>query len=233
MVETTTTFIRIVMLAFAALLPIINPAGAAPIFLSLTPGVPDPVRTALARRIAWNSFVLLVSALLVGSYVLMLFGLSLAVIKIAGGLLVIATAWHLVRADESPDSGIVANSPASHEHLESQSFYPLTFPLTIGPGSIAVAVTLGAGMREGDVADVTSVLGALTGILLVASSVYLCHRFASRLLNALATRDCRARLSVHSVVGGVQILCDGIAGDSLAGVVAPPCPVRDRVHATG
>jgi multiple antibiotic resistance protein len=213
MVETTTTFIRIVMLAFAALLPIINPVGAAPIFLSLTPGVPDPVRTTLARRIAWNSFVLLVSALLVGSYVLMLFGLSLAVIKIAGGLLVIATAWHLVRADESPDSGIVASSPASHERLESQSFYPLTFPLTIGPGSISVAVTLGAGIREGDVPDVTLVLGALTGILVVASSVYLCYRFASRLLNALGKTGTIVvlRLSAFILLSvGVQILCDGI-----------------------
>jgi multiple antibiotic resistance protein len=214
MVETITTFLRIVTLAFAALLPIINPAGLAPIFLSLTPGVADSVRTALARRIAWNSFLLLVGALLVGSYVLILFGLSLAVVKIAGGLLVIATAWHLVRAEQSPDSGIVAESTgASAERIAGQSFYPLTFPLTIGPGSISVAVTLGAGVRVNDVSDVTSVLGALTGILLVSSAVYLCYRFASRLLTALGRTGTIVvlRLSAFILLSvGVQILCDGL-----------------------
>lgn len=213
MVETITTFLRIVMLAFAALLPIINPAGLAPIFLSLTPGVSDSVRTALARRIAWNSFVLLVGALLVGSYVLILFGLSLAVVKIAGGLLVISTAWHLVRAEQSPDLGIVASSPASVDRLAHQSFYPLTFPLTIGPGSISVAVTLGAGVRAGDLPDVTSVLGAMTGILLVSSAVYLCYRFAARLLAALGRTGTVVvlRLSAFILLAvGVQILCDGL-----------------------
>lgn len=213
MVETITAFLGVVMLALAALLPIINPPGLAPIFLSLTPGVSDPVRTALARRIAWNSFALLVGALLVGSYVLILFGLSLAVIKIAGGLLVIATAWHLVRAEQSPDSGIVADPTTSVEHIASQSFYPLTFPLTIGPGSISVAVTLGAGVRVRDVSDVTSVLGALTGILLVSSAVYLCYRFASRLLVALGKTGTVVllRLSAFILLSvGVQILCDGL-----------------------
>jgi multiple antibiotic resistance protein len=213
MVETITAFLGVVMLSLAALLPIINPPGLAPIFLSLTPGLSDPVRTALARRIAWNSFALLVGALLVGSYVLIVFGLSLAVIKIAGGLLVIATAWHLVRAEQSPDSGIVVGSTTSVEHISSESFYPLTFPLTIGPGSISVAVTLGAGVRERDVSDVTSVLGALTGILLVSSAVYLCYRFASRLLVALGKTGTvvMLRLSAFILLSvGVQILCDGL-----------------------
>jgi multiple antibiotic resistance protein len=213
MVETITAFLRVVMLALAALLPIINPPGLAPIFLSLTPGASDPVRTALARRIAWNSFVLLVGALLVGSYVLILLGLSLAVVKIAGGLLVIATAWHLVRAEQSPDSEIVSGSTASIEHIESRSFYPLTFPLTIGPGSISVAMTLGASARGSDVSDLTLALGALTGILLVSSGVYLCYRFASRLLYALGKSGTVVllRLSAFILLAvGVQILCDGV-----------------------
>ena len=108
--DTIAAFVRVVMLALAALLPLINPPGLAPIFLSMTPGASEPVRTALARRIARNSFVLLVGAMLIGSYVLLFFGLSLAVVKIAGGLLVITTAWHLIRAEQSPDSSIVATS---------------------------------------------------------------------------------------------------------------------------
>jgi MarC family membrane protein len=131
-----------VVFALVTLLPIINPPGAAPIFLSMTRGASDTLRATLAaRRVARNSFVLLAAAMLVGSYVLIFFGLSLAVVKIAGGLLVTATAWHLIRAEQSYDSTIVATPPAAAlEQIAGHSFYPLTFPLTIGPGSLSVAV---------------------------------------------------------------------------------------------
>jgi multiple antibiotic resistance protein len=212
--DTIAAFVRAVMLALAALLPIINPPGGAPIFLSMTPGASEPVRTALAARIARNSFVLLLGAMLIGSYVLIFFGLSLAVVKMAGGLLVIATAWHLIRAEESPDTTIVATSPApSAEQIVSHGFYPLTFPLTIGPGSISVAVTLGANFRVRDVADVTGVLGAVAGIVLVAVAVYYCYRFASRLLRVLGRTGTvvMLRLSAFILLAvGVQIFCDGL-----------------------
>jgi multiple antibiotic resistance protein len=216
--DTIAAFVRVAMLALAALLPLINPPGVAPIFLSMTPGASEPVRTALARRIARNSFVLLVGAMLVGSYVLIFFGLSLAVVKIAGGLLVIATAWHLVRAEQSPDATIVATSAAppaapSAEQIASHSFYPLTFPLTIGPGSISVAVTLGAGVRVRDVADVTGVLGAVAGIVLVSFAIYFCYRFASRILRVLGGTGTVVllRLSAFILLAvGVQIFCDGL-----------------------
>lgn len=247
--DTIAAFVRVVMLALAALLPIINPPGAAPIFLSMTPGASDAVRTALARRIARNSFVLLVAAMLVGSYVLIFFGLSLAVVKIAGGLLVIATAWHLIRAEQSPDSTLVATSPAaSAEQIASHSFYPLTFPLTIGPGSISVAVTLGAGVRVRDVADVTGVLGAVAGIVLVSAAVYFCYRFASRLLRVLGGTGTVVllRLSAFILLSvGVQIFCDGLverfevlAPSSLkavdeAGGIEPEAGRHERVRQEG
>ena len=211
---TVWAFLSAVALALAALLPLINPPGVAPIFLSMTPGVSESVRADLAHRIARNSFVLLVAAMLVGSYVLIFFGLSLAVVKIAGGLLVIATAWHLIRAEESPDSTLVALPPApTTAEIAGQSFYPLTFPLTIGPGSISVAVTLGAGVRVRDVADVWGVLGAVAGIVLVSCAVYLCYRFASRLLRVLGGTGTVVllRLSAFILLSvGVQIFCDGL-----------------------
>jgi multiple antibiotic resistance protein len=214
MADTISAFVRVVGLALAALLPLINPPGLAPIFLSLTRGASEPVRTALAGRIARNSFVLLVAAMLIGSYVLLFFGLSLAVVKIAGGILVIATAWHLVRAEQSPDSSIATTSPTSTaEQLASHGFYPLTFPLTIGPGSISVAVTLGAGVRVRDVGDVTGVLGAVTGIVLVSVAVYLCYRFASSLLRVLGGTGTviLLRLSAFILLSvGVKIFCDGL-----------------------
>jgi MarC family membrane protein len=144
-------FLRTVAITLAALLPIINPLGSAPIFLSMTPGASDAARQALARRVARNSLLMLIGATLVGSYVLNFFGLSLAVVKIAGGLLVIATGWHLIRDADTPDAKILPATAAwSAAEIDSKSFFPLTFPLTIGPGSVSVAITLGAGAHAPD-----------------------------------------------------------------------------------
>jgi multiple antibiotic resistance protein len=213
--DTLSTFIRVVLLALAALLPIINPVGLAPIFLSLTPGASDPLRTTLAVRVARNSFVLLVGAMLTGSYVLILFGLSLSVVKIAGGLLVISTAWHLIRAEQPPDAVSLPPSAATRaEPGPGYSYYPLTFPITIGPGTLSVALTLGAGVPIRDVGDLPPVLGAVTGILLVCFTVYLSYRFASRLLRVMGGTGTIVvlRLSAFILLSiGVQILCEGLA----------------------
>lgn len=211
--DTAAVFLRVLILATAALLPLINPPGSAPIFLAMTRGASDSVRATLARRIAGHSFVLLVAAMLVGSYVLLFFGLSLAVVKIAGGLLVIATAWHLIRADPSPDSALVAASALPLHGFETHAFYPLTFPVTIGPGSISVAVTLGAGLHTRDVSDVVSMLGAVTGVVLISVSVYLCYRYASRLLRVLGGAGTAVLLRLSAFILlciGVQILCTGV-----------------------
>jgi multiple antibiotic resistance protein len=214
-------FFRIVLLAAAALLPLLNPPGIAPIFLSMTPRTSDQVRATLALRIARNSFVLLVTAMLVGSYVLALFGLSLPIVKIAGGLLVTATAWQLVHADHHPDSDLVTPAPAmSAEQVTSLAFFPLTFPLTTGPGSLSVALTLGAGLRRGDALDLEAVFAAIAGIALVAVAVYFSYRYASRLIRALGPTGTLVllRLSAFALLAiGVQILCDGLGERFAAG----------------
>jgi multiple antibiotic resistance protein len=215
MADTVAVFIRAVMLALVTLLPVINPPGSAPIFLSMTPGAPDSLRTALAGRVARHSFALLVGAMLAGSYVLIFFGLSLPVVKIAGGLLVMATAWHLIRAEQSPDATIPAAPPvpSADQPIGGHAFYPLTFPITIGPGSISVAITLGAGFHVDDVAEVSRLVGALIGVVVVAFTIYFCYRFAGRLLSTLGRTGTVVliRLSAFVLLSvGVQILCDGI-----------------------
>ena len=79
------TFGKSFLFVLAALLPILNPAATAPIFLGLTEGASTATRTVLARRIARNMVVLMVSAMLVGSYVLDLFGISLPIVRVGGG----------------------------------------------------------------------------------------------------------------------------------------------------
>ena len=218
MSETLTIMIRVAVVTVAALLPLINPAGTAPIFLSLTHGESDRDRAKLAVRIARNACALLTAATLGGSFILLFFGLSLAEIRVAGGLLVIATAWQLMHTDQRPDAAITALSRRDAKDLTHAAFYPLTFPVTIGPGSLAVAVTLGAG--AGDTTRMAALLGAIAGIVIVSFSIYLCYRFAARAARMLGDAGTLVlfRLSAFILLAvGVKILADGLAERITAG----------------
>jgi multiple antibiotic resistance protein len=218
MSETLTIMIRVAAVTIVALVPLINPAGTAPIFLSLTNGVSDRARATLAVRIARNAFVLLAAATLGGSAVLRVFGLSLAEIRIAGGLLVIATAWHLMHTDQRPDAAITALSRRDANELTHATFYPLTFPVTIGPGSLAITVTLGAAGKE--TARVATLLGAIAGIVVVSCTIYLCYRFVARAAQLLGDAGTLVifRLSAFILLAvGMKILLDGLVERFTAG----------------
>ena len=134
-----------ILVTVAALLPIVNPLGSAPIFLAHSADLPPAARTHLAWVVARNALLLLVAAMLAGSYVLAFFGISIPIVRVAGGLVVLATGWQLLHAGDELDAPPAATSDAWRRETARRGFYPLTFPLTVGPGSISVAITLGAG----------------------------------------------------------------------------------------
>src|ERR1700730_16344955 len=130
------------LLILSAIFPIVDPIGGSPFFLALTGEYSSEARKALARRIALDSFVLLVGSYFVGTYILAFFGISLPVVQVGGGLVLVASGWTLLmqRDDEKHD----VHRTVQPKDPFRQAFYPLTLPLTVGPGSISVAVTLGA-----------------------------------------------------------------------------------------
>ncbi len=87
---------RNVLLIFAALLPIVNPLGMAPIFAEITLGYPDAVRRTVAFRVAVNGVVLLMASMFAGSYILQFFGVSLAAVQLGGGLVVTFAGWQIL-----------------------------------------------------------------------------------------------------------------------------------------
>ena len=132
-------------LAFSALLPLINPLGSALVLLGLVGDAPASVFRDLARKIAIRTTLFLAVVELVGTALLEFFGISLPVVQVAGGLVLATMGWgllnqHEVKAD--PDRTAVAE--ASFGSLEQKVFYPLTFPVTAGPGCIVVMLTLSA-----------------------------------------------------------------------------------------
>lgn len=131
------------LLVIAARFPIVNPVGNAPFFVALTADQDAKTRGVLARKVAINGFVLLLAAMFIGDYVLQFFGVTIPIVQIAGGLVVATLAWRLLNKEDA-EHVTPAVRAAAGAGAEAHAFYPLTLPLTIGPGAISVAITIGA-----------------------------------------------------------------------------------------
>jgi multiple antibiotic resistance protein len=211
-VNDLTTAANAFLLVYAALFPIVNPVGSAPIFLRLTyPCAVD--RPVLARTVAFNSFALLLGSLFIGSHLLEFFGITLPIVRIAGGSVVAAFAWKLLHSSEELEDQRSATDEALNSRVDA--FYPLTMPLTVGPGSISVAVTLGSqrpAFKSGlsDLAMVGS--GAIAGLAAIAITIYVCYRFAGNIVFWLGARGTNVvmRLSAFILLCiGFQIIWNG------------------------
>jgi multiple antibiotic resistance protein len=215
-------FAGIVFIAVAALLPIIDPFAGAPIYLAMTSDLTREERARTAKLVALNSFVLLLASILVGAYVLDFFGVSIPAVQVAGGAVVCAFAWSLLNGPTTPEIS-ASSARSAPDSLTQRAFYPLTMPLTVGPGSISVAVTLGVNPPQGLRALLITTLAHVVGVLITALAIYLCYRYADRLVRRLGKTgtDIMIRLTAFILLAiGTQIIWNG-ARTMLDGVLHP------------
>jgi multiple antibiotic resistance protein len=198
------------------LLPIINPVGVAPIVIDAA-GNDDRVLKRLSRQVAINGWVVIVVSMLVGTYVLDLFGISLPVVRVAGGLLVAFSAWTmLTRHEETDEVQTAIAEDASADLTEAEivrrSFFPITFPLTTGPGCIAAAIALGAQFPRQPLPYVMGAGVAAIGAAITAAVIYLIFRNGGRLLMRLGEVGTTVMMRLMAFVLlciGIQILWTG------------------------
>ena len=206
--------IKSVFLILSALFPIVDPLGGAPIFLTLTREYSRSERTILSWRIAVNSFFLLIGSYFIGTHILAFFGISLPVVQVGGGLVVISAGWTLLKQkDDDDDPKGAARNVQPHDPLR-HAFYPLTLPLTVGPGSISVAITLGADAPYHHGFHLLAIVAAIVGCALLALSILLCYGFADRLARILGATGMTVIMQLTSfllVCIGVQILWNGLS----------------------
>ena len=209
-------FIKNLVVTFITLFPIVNPIGDAPIFLSLTRRYPESVQKVLARKIAVYGFAILLVSLLVGSEILAALGVKLFVVQLAGGLVVAATGWNLLNQQSEESTERI--EPATLEDAMEHAFFPFTLPLTVGPGCISIAITLGAHLRHStglgfDRGYLLRFLAAMAGMVLICVLVYLCYGNADRMVKLLGKSgtDILMRLSAFVLlIIGVQIMWNGL-----------------------
>jgi multiple antibiotic resistance protein len=202
------------LLAFPALFSIVNPIGAALIFDSVTTDRSRPDKERMAFRIGLYSLVVLLASLWLGGYILNFFGVSLSALRIAGGLVVAVRAWSLLMQPEVHEER-KAHQAEPAQHAEDIAFFPLTMPLTTGPGTIAVAIALSS-QRPGGTAGPLGFFGGLSlAALVIAIMIWLCYRWSDRVTALLGQGGARvmSRLVAFLLLCvGVQIIVTGVVG---------------------
>ena len=195
----------------------VNPIGDAPIFLSLTSCYSQAAQEMLARKIAAYGFALLAVSFLFGSEILSFFGITLVVIQITGGLIVASTGWNLL--NQQVAASAAEKTSDTLEDALQHAFYPLTLPITVGPGCISIAITLGAHLRHQagpgfEHGYPRHFLAALLGMFLLCLLVWLCYGNANRLVRMLGKSGTNivTRLSAFILMAiGVQIIWNGLS----------------------
>lgn len=204
--------VKVFLLVFSALFPIVDPLTGSPIFLALTHEESPDTRRALSWRVALNSLFLMIGSYFIGAHVLNFFGVSLPVVQVGGGLVVIAMGWGMLMAKEQVHDATRTNVPP--QDVFGRAFYPLTLPLTVGPGSISVAVALGANSTHRYGFHITVIVAALIAMGLIAVTIFLCYGFAERLARMLGKTAMTVIVRLSSfllVCIGVQIMWNGVS----------------------
>jgi multiple antibiotic resistance protein len=212
-------------LGFSALLPLVNPLGTALVIVGLIGLQPPSVYKFVARRVAVNTVLFLAVVELVGSYVLEFFGISMAIVQFAGGIVVMAIGWGVLNQKDA-DSAIndvnaqIAGELPERDTFAAKTFYPLTFPVTVGPGSIVVMLTLSAHASEKTITEnVLAHLGVMLSVVVMGLLVYVCYAYAPGITRRVAPSTAHGIVRVVAFI----LLCIGaqIAWRGLEGLLTP------------
>lgn len=218
-------FWKVFLIAFSVLLPIINPLGSALVFLGLVGDAPPKVLRSMARRIAINNIVFLAVFEVLGAAILKFFGISLPIVQLSGGIVVAAMGWAVLnersagadsrnKAEETGQSGEVDTS-----RLEEGVFYPYTFPITSGPGTLVALLTVTAHISNKDLThNILSHLAVFLAIVVLSVLCYFCYAYAPRITKAIPPSTAHGILRVVAFI----LLCIGIqiAWNGLSALIA-------------
>jgi len=187
------SFLSALALAFVTLFPIVDPPGAIPVFCTLTADSRSEVRRRMAFKTALNVLIILLVFYFVGEFILEFFGISLGVLKIAGGVVVAHTAWDMLTSKDK----IPSADTQEMQTKEDISFTPMALPLLSGPGAIGAAIGLSIPGTQ-----IMYTLGISAGIFLASVTVYIALMLSIPILRVLG----KAGIDILKKIMGFFIL---------------------------
>jgi multiple antibiotic resistance protein len=221
---------RAFLIAFSVLLPLINPLGSALVFLGLVGDAPPKLLHWLARRIAINNIIFLGIFEVTGAAILNFFGISLPIVQLSGGMVVAAMGWAVLNersagADSRKKQEETGNAvEPDTSHLEEGVFYPFTFPVTSGPGTLVGLLTVTAHISEKNLThNILAHVGVFLAIVVLSVLCYFCYANAPKITKKIPPSTAHGILRVIAFILlciGIQIAWNGLSS-LLATIVKP------------
>lgn len=180
---------------FVSIFSIVDPLLAAPVFISLTAHDTPKERKVLAKKASLNTFGILVTFLVAGTLILGFFGISIPALRIAGGLMILASAYGMMNKKEKR---LLPEEEREAEEREDISFSPLAMPLLAGPGAIAVIIGLTANAK-----DIYHILAIVLVIGIVSFLCYLTMVLSDKIVAKLG----ETLMKAFSRIMGFILLC--------------------------
>jgi multiple antibiotic resistance protein len=207
-------FFQLVFAGFISLFPAVNPVGSAFIVDPLLSGLNHTERKAASKRIAFYCFLICTVSILIGTYIMELFGISIPIVQVAGGIMICRMGWQLLTTDDGIKKGSKETAQPDRDDTENLLFYPVSFPMTTGAGTISVLLTLSAHGEDTDISKhLVKLLALFIAVLLICLLIYICYANTPRLIKRLGPRGEQIvnKLSAFLVFCiGMQIATAGI-----------------------
>ena len=198
----TSAFVSAFVLAFSTFLPVINPFSGAMFFCTMTTSLSDRDRAFVANRIALYCLIILLVCLTCGHLILSFFGITVGVLRMAGGCVLFAAGWTALNAPTQEET--TEERPAlSRAKLKSMAFYPFTLPLTTGPGAIAVSVAVSTSLPR----DLGHIAGTFVATVATVAVIWVCYRYSDRLNKAVGVAGADALARIFAFI----LICLGVA----------------------
>lgn len=209
------------LIAFSVLLPLINPLGSALVFLGLVGQAPSPVLRLLARRIAISNIIFLGVFEVTGAAILNFFGISLPIVELSGGMVVAAMGWAVLNErsaiadsrNKAEESGRTDGPDTTT--LEEGIFYPFTFPITSGPGTLVGLLTLTAHISNKSLGkNVEAHVGVFLAVVVLSLICYFCYAYAPKITRIIPPSTAHGILRVIAFILlciGIQIAWNGLS----------------------
>jgi multiple antibiotic resistance protein len=210
------------LIAFSVLLPLINPLGSALVFLGLVGDAPPHVFRSLARRIAINNVIFLGIIEVLGAAILKFFGISLPIVQLAGGIVIAAMGWGVLNersagatSKKKEEESGSDDEEVDTRRLEEGIFYPFTFPITSGPGTLVALLTLTARAPNGMIAqNILAHVGIFLAVVVISVLCYFCYAYAPKITKTIAPSTAHGILRVIAFILlciGTQIAWNGLS----------------------
>lgn len=194
---------------FVSLFAVTNPIGNVPIFLALTEGYEAKERTALARKAAILSFLILIAFLIFGEFIFRLFDINIHALRVAGGIFIFGIAYNLLNAKQSHVQSLHHDEHRESKEKEDISVTPLSIPIISGPGTIATVMSPGS-------RSLVHFGGMIIGIAAVLLLTFAAFHYSTLISNKLGQTEMNVITRLMGLI--LAVVAVGMIGTGLKGM---------------